>query len=118
MGIFERRKKDQSHPYEDIPADPSTPPPPSGPFSLEVIDVFAIAGRGLVATGQVISGVVRVGDHVEVRGATGTVPCVVKGIEASRKKLASAQAGDNIGLLLSGTGTAHVARGSLVTSPR
>jgi len=112
MGIFGRRKKDESHPYENITVDSS------GPFSLEVIDVLNIAGRGLVATGRVISGVVRVGDQVEIHSATGPVPCVVKGIEIFRKTLDSAQAGDNIGLLLSGTGTMGVSRGCLITSPR
>lgn len=65
-------------------------------FRMTVADVFFIRNRGLVATGQVEAGTVSKGDSVSVNGRE----VKVDGIEMFRKVLDSANAGDNIGLLL------------------
>jgi translation elongation factor EF-Tu-like GTPase len=81
-------------------------------FRLTVADVFFIRSRGTVVTGKVEEGAVRVGDDVRV-GDRG--PVRVDGIEAFRKKLDQAQAGDNIGLLLSGLDRSDVKAGDVIT---
>jgi translation elongation factor EF-Tu-like GTPase len=78
---------------------------------MTVDDVFAIRGRGLVATGMVEYGSVRVGDEVWIDGGAAVR---VDGIEAFRKKLDEAVAGDNVGLLFAGLDKGDVQRGSIV----
>ncbi|MEA2123497.1 MAG: hypothetical protein QOI80_279 [Solirubrobacteraceae bacterium] len=82
-------------------------------FSLTVADVFFIHGRGLVATGQVEAGSVRIGDQVLVNGAR---QVRIEGIEAFRKKLDTASAGDNVGLLLRDVDKDDVKAGDVLTS--
>lgn len=69
-------------------------------FRMTVEDVFFIKGRGTVVTGQVDSGTLRVNDEIYIRRATSSRRTTVTGIEAFRKLLDQAQAGDNIGVLL------------------
>jgi translation elongation factor EF-Tu-like GTPase len=78
---------------------------------MTVEDVFSISGRGLVATGTVEAGAVRVGDEVRIDGG---VAVRVDGIEAFRKKLEEAEAGDNVGLLFAGLDKGDVQRGLVV----
>ena len=74
---------------------------PARPFRLDIEDVFFITGRGTVATGKVGSGILTVGDAVQVVHADGTrLTATVTGIEAFRKKQTSAGVGDMIGVLL------------------
>ncbi|WP_319432484.1 EF-Tu/IF-2/RF-3 family GTPase [Mycobacterium sp. RTGN5] len=82
-------------------------------FRLTVQDVFFIKGRGLVATGHVEAGEVRVGDEVRINGARAVQ---VEAIERFRKKLDSAAAGDNVGLLFSGLDRTDLASGDVLTS--
>jgi translation elongation factor EF-Tu-like GTPase len=74
---------------------------------------FVIAGRGLVATGRVESGTLRVGEEVQLDGG---VSARVDAIEKFRKKLDEAVAGENVGLLLSSLGKGQIARGTVLTS--
>jgi elongation factor Tu len=85
-------------------------------FRLTVEDVFTITGRGTVATGRIESGRVSVGDVLEVSapGIDCTVSTTVSGIEAFRKRLDSAGAGDLVGLLLSGVSRSDVPRGTVL----
>ena len=80
-------------------------------FRMTVDDVFFIRGRGVVTTGKVQDGVVRVGDEVSIGGRA---PVRVDGIEAFRKTLEQAQAGDNIGLLFSGLDKSDISRGDVI----
>ena len=41
------------------------------PFLMPVEDVFSITGRGTVVTGRIESGVIKIGDEVEIVGAEG-----------------------------------------------
>ena len=66
-------------------------------FRMTVSDIFVIKGRGLVATGKIEQGSLRVGDEVRVNGAAAFE---VTGIEMFRKRLDEATAGDNVGVLL------------------
>ncbi|MFI8520159.1 elongation factor Tu [Streptomyces sp. NPDC085481] len=85
------------------------------PFLMPVENVLTITGRGTVVTGAVERGTVRVGDRVEVLG-TGT-ETVVTGVETFGKPMESAQAGDNVALLLRGVPRGEVRRGHVVAAP-
>ncbi|MEW2611695.1 elongation factor Tu [Streptomyces sp. NPDC047880] len=85
------------------------------PFLLSVENVLTITGRGTVVTGAVERGVVRVGDRVEVLGAS--VETVVTGLETFGKPMEEAQAGDNVALLLRGVPRDAVRRGHVVAAP-
>ena len=82
-------------------------------FRLTVDDVFFTRGRGTVVTGEVEVGSVRVGDEVWV----GDRPQVrVDGIEAFRKRLDEAQAGQIVGLLLTSLSKDDVNRGDMISA--
>ncbi|MDF9811424.1 elongation factor Tu [Streptomyces sp. SPB162] len=85
------------------------------PFLLSVENVLTITGRGTVVTGAVERGTVRVGDRVEVLGAD--TASVVTGLETFGKPMESAQAGDNVALLLRGVQRDVVRRGHIVAAP-
>ncbi|MER7774739.1 elongation factor Tu [Streptomyces sp. NPDC096191] len=85
------------------------------PFLLSVENVLTITGRGTVVTGAVERGTIRVGDRVEVLGAS--VETVVTGLETFGKPMEEAQAGDNVALLLRGVGRDAVRRGHVVAAP-
>ncbi|MFF7377210.1 elongation factor Tu [Streptomyces massasporeus] len=85
------------------------------PFLLPVENVLTITGRGTVVTGAVERGVVRVGDRIEVLGAS--VDTVVTGLETFGKPMEEAQAGDNVALLLRGVPRDAVRRGHVVAAP-
>jgi elongation factor Tu len=88
------------------------------PFLMPVEDVFSITGRGTVATGRIETGIVKVGDEVEIigLGAKGR-KSVVTGVEMFRKILDQGQAGDNVGLLLRGIEKDEIKRGMVVAHP-
>ncbi|MGA5424840.1 elongation factor Tu [Streptomyces lavendulocolor] len=85
------------------------------PFLLPVENVLTITGRGTVVTGTVERGTVRAGDRVEVLGAD--TETVVTGVETFGRPMESAQAGDNVALLLRGVPRDAVRRGHVVAAP-
>jgi elongation factor Tu len=87
------------------------------PFLMPVEDVFSISGRGTVVTGRVESGVVNVGDEIEIIGVKDTVKTTCTGVEMFRKLLDRGEAGDNIGALLRGVGRDDVERGQVLAKP-
>ncbi len=88
------------------------------PFLMPVEDVFSITGRGTVATGRVERGTVKMSDEVEIIGLTEErKKTVVTGIEMFRKLLDSAEAGDNIGVLLRGIQKNEIERGQVLCKP-
>ncbi|HVM22922.1 MAG TPA: elongation factor Tu [Sphingomicrobium sp.] len=87
------------------------------PFLMPIEDVFSISGRGTVVTGRVETGVIKVGEEVEIVGIRDTQKTVVTGVEMFRKLLDQGQAGDNIGALLRGVGREDVERGQVLCKP-
>src|SRR6185369_16696525 len=87
------------------------------PFLMSVEDVFTITGRGTVATGRVEQGQVKVSEEVERVGLGESKKFVVTGVEMFRKLLDSAQAGDNVGLLLRGAEKSDIERGQVLAKP-
>ena len=87
------------------------------PFLMPVEDVFSITGRGTVATGRVETGVVKVGDAVQILGLGEDKNSTVTGVEMFRKLLDQGEAGDNVGLLLRGIDKNEIKRGMVITHP-
>lgn len=87
------------------------------PFLMPVEDVFSISGRGTVVTGRVESGIVKVGEEIEIVGLKDTQKTTVTGVEMFRKLLDQGQAGDNVGILLRGTKRDDVERGQVLAKP-
>jgi elongation factor Tu len=87
------------------------------PFLMPIEDVFSISGRGTVVTGRVETGIVKVGEEVEIVGIRDTQKTVVTGVEMFRKLLDQGQAGDNIGALIRGIGREDVERGQVLCKP-
>src|SRR6187401_168024 len=87
------------------------------PFLMPIEDVFSISGRGTVVTGRVETGIVKVGEEVEIVGIRDTQKTVVTGVEMFRKLLDQGEAGDNIGALLRGVGREDVERGQVLAKP-
>ncbi|HIR95302.1 MAG TPA: elongation factor Tu [Candidatus Coprenecus stercorigallinarum] len=88
------------------------------PFLMPIEDIFSITGRGTVATGRIETGIVKVGDEVQIIGL-GEEPkkSVVTGVEMFRKILDEGEAGDNVGLLLRGIDKKEVKRGQVIAHP-
>jgi len=84
------------------------------PFLMPVEDVFAIEGRGTVATGRIERGIVKKMEEVEIIGFKDTVKTTVTDIEMFRKLLDEGRAGDNVGLLLRGVKKDAVERGQVL----
>jgi elongation factor Tu len=91
--------------------------PKDKPFLMPIEDVFSISGRGTVVTGRIESGIVKVGDEVEIVGIRDTQKTICTGVEMFRKLLDSGEAGDNIGALLRGVGREDVERGQVLAKP-
>ena len=87
------------------------------PFLMPVEDVFSITGRGTVATGRIETGIVKVGDEVQIMGLGAELKSVVTGVEMFRKLLDQGEAGDNVGLLLRGIDKNEVRRGMVICHP-
>ncbi|QSB44283.1 elongation factor Tu [Altererythrobacter sp. FM1] len=100
---------DEYIPQPDRPVDQA--------FLMPIEDVFSISGRGTVVTGRVETGVVNVGDEVEIVGIKDTKKTTVTGVEMFRKLLDRGEAGDNIGALIRGVGREEVERGQVLAKP-
>lgn len=96
---------------------PQPPRPTDKPFLMPVEDVFSISGRGTVVTGRVETGIIKVGEEVEVVGIRNTQKTTVTGVEMFRKLLDQGEAGDNIGALVRGLKRDDVERGQVLAKP-
>ncbi|MCI4590517.1 elongation factor Tu [Sphingobium sp. BYY-5] len=86
-------------------------------FLMPIEDVFSISGRGTVVTGRVETGIIKVGEEVEIVGLKPTTKTTVTGVEMFRKLLDEGRAGDNIGALVRGTKREEVERGQVLAKP-
>jgi elongation factor Tu len=96
---------------------PQPPRDTDKPFLMPVEDVFSISGRGTVCTGRVETGIVKVGEEIEIVGIKDTIKTTCTGVEMFRKLLDEGQAGDNIGALLRGVERDQVERGQVLAHP-
>ncbi|OGV44246.1 MAG: translation elongation factor Tu [Legionellales bacterium RIFCSPHIGHO2_12_FULL_42_9] len=86
-------------------------------FLLPIEDVFSISGRGTVVTGRIETGIIKVGQEVEIVGIHPTLKTTCTGVEMFRKLLDEGRAGDNVGILLRGTKRDEVERGQVLAHP-
>ena len=86
-------------------------------FLMPIEDVFSISGRGTVVTGRIETGIVKVGEEIEIVGLKDTQKTTCTGVEMFRKLLDSGEAGDNVGVLLRGTKREEVERGQVLSKP-
>jgi len=86
-------------------------------FLMPIEDVFSISGRGTVVTGRIESGIVKVGEEIEIVGLKETQKTTCTGVEMFRKLLDEGEAGDNVGILLRGTKREEVERGQVLAKP-
>ena len=94
----------------------STPASGAEPFRLVVEDAFTITGRGTVVTGRVEAGSIGEGMEVDLATPDGRrLRSRVIGIEAFRKRLSAASAGENVGLFLDRVASTQVPQGTVVT---
>jgi elongation factor Tu len=100
---------DEYIPQPDRPVDK--------PFLMPIEDVFSISGRGTVVTGRIETGIVNVGDEVEIVGIKDTKKTTVTGVEMFRKLLDRGEAGDNVGALIRGVAREEVERGQVLAKP-
>lgn len=101
---------DDYFPIPDRPVDKA--------FLMPIEDIFSISGRGTVATGRIETGVIKVGEEVEIVGFRDTLKTTITGVEMFRKLLDDGQAGDNVGLLLRGTKREEIERGQCIVKPK
>ena len=97
---------DEYIPQPDRPVDQ--------PFLMPIEDVFSISGRGTVVTGRIETGIVKVGEEIEIVGIKDTTKTTVTGVEMFRKLLDQGEAGDNVGVLLRGINREDVERGQVL----
>ncbi len=100
---------DEHIPQPDRPIDKN--------FLMPIEDVFSISGRGTVVTGRIETGIVNVGDEVEIVGIKDTAKTTVTGVEMFRKLLDRGEAGDNVGALIRGVAREDVERGQVLCKP-
>jgi elongation factor Tu len=86
-------------------------------FLMAIEDVFSIEGRGTVATGRIESGILKVGDKVQLIGLKDTMETTCTGVEMFQKTLDQGIAGDNVGVLLRGLKKEDIQRGQVLAAP-
>jgi elongation factor Tu len=91
--------------------------PVDKPFLMPIEDIFSISGRGTVATGRIETGIIKVGEEVEIVGFKETTKTVATGVEMFRKLLDEGRAGENVGILLRGTKREDIERGQVLSKP-
>ncbi|HWE97910.1 MAG TPA: elongation factor Tu [Tepidisphaeraceae bacterium] len=91
------------------------------PFLMPVENVYAIHGRGTVATGRVERGRVKRGDAIEIIGCNpdgSMLATTVTDVEEFKRPMGEAVAGDSVGLLLRNVSAEMLARGHILAAPR
>ena len=91
--------------------------PVDKPFLMPIEDVFSISGRGTVATGRIETGIIKVGEEIEIVGFKDTMKTTATGVEMFRKLLDEGRAGENVGILLRGTKREEIERGQVLAKP-
>jgi elongation factor Tu len=91
--------------------------PVDKPFLMPIEDIFSISGRGTVATGRIETGILKVGEEIEIVGFKETVKTTATGVEMFRKLLDEGRAGENVGILLRGTKREEIERGQVLAKP-
>lgn len=98
--------------FEDIDEENSD----GNVFEMTVEKCFFIRGKGIVATGIVGAGKIKVGDKVSIKKTTGSTNiAVVSEIEKENVKYKSATQGEYVGILIRGLFKGQVESGDILT---
>lgn len=88
----------------------------TSPFWVPIDSAFTVPGRGTVVVGTIKKGTLKKGDEAELLGHDTTIKTVVTDVQVFRKSVPSAQAGENVGLLLRSIKLDRVQRGMVLTA--
>jgi|TARA_R110000744_G_scaffold269171_6_gene382559 elongation factor Tu len=86
-------------------------------FLMPIEGVFSISGRGTVVTGRIEQGELKLNEEVEILGLIPTVKTTCTGIEMFHKEMDTAEAGENVGVLLRGVKRNSVLKGQVLAKP-
>lgn len=86
------------------------------PFLMAIEGIFMAVGRGTVLTGKIETGVLKIGDSLEVIGPRETISTICLGLESFRKSLEIAEVGDNVGVLVKAVKKNEVQRGFVLAA--
>jgi len=86
------------------------------PFLMAIEGIFSAIGRGTVLTGKIETGALKIGDSLEVIGGRDNLSTICMGLETFRKSLESAEAGDNVGILVKAVKRDDVQRGFVLAA--
>jgi elongation factor Tu len=87
-------------------------------FLMSIDQSINISGRGTVCTGTIEQGKIKVNDDVHLIGIRRKhTATTVTGIETFKKQMDSAEAGDNVGVLLRGITKDQLKRGMCLAAP-
>ncbi|WP_081834894.1 MULTISPECIES: elongation factor Tu [unclassified Bacteroides] len=87
------------------------------PFFMPIEDSFSINDHSTVVTGRIETGVIRVGDEVQILGLGIDKYVDVTDLEMFHKTLDHGEAGDNAGILLRGIKKSEIKRGMVICKP-
>jgi elongation factor Tu len=87
-----------------------------GPFLMAIEGIFMAIGRGTVLTGKIETGILKIGDSLEVIGPRETITTICLGLETFRKSLDIAEVGDNVGILVKAVKRGDVQRGFVLAA--
>jgi elongation factor Tu len=86
------------------------------PFLMAIEGIFMAVGRGTVLTGKIETGIVKIGDNLELIGGRDNLNTLCMGLEMFRKSLDLAEVGDNIGILVKAVKRDDVKRGFVLAA--
>ena len=95
---------------QEIPAHPS-----DHVFRFPIDRAFTMKGFGTVVTGTILSGKVRVGDHLELQPQQLEVR--VRGLQVHESAAAEAFAGQRVGINIMNVGKEQIERGNVLVAP-
>ena len=81
------------------------------PFLMSIEGIFMATGRGTVLTGKIETGVIKIGDSLDVVGGRDIINTICLGLEMFRKSMDIAEVGDNVGVLVKAVKRDDVRRG-------
>lgn len=84
------------------------------PFLMPIENVTTIVGRGTIASGKIESGVIKIGDEVEIIGLGKKMKTIIIGVQALHRELERAEAGYNAALFLRNVKKEEAERGMVV----
>jgi elongation factor Tu len=87
------------------------------PFLMSIVGIFMATGRGTVLTGKIESGILNIGDQLDLIGGRNNVYTSCMGLEMFRRSLDFAEVGDNVGVLVKNVKREDARRGFVLAAP-